>query len=43
MRFPELGFYTLPGRVADPRPMFDEIAAGERAGLGSAWISERTT
>src|SRR5258705_1035040 len=41
MRFPELGFYTLPGRVADPRPMFDEIAAGERVGLGSAWISER--
>jgi len=41
MRFPELGFYTLPGRVADPRPMFDEVDAGERAGLGSVWISER--
>src|SRR6185436_8568489 len=41
MRFPELGYYTLPGRVADPRPMFDELAAGERAGLGSVWISER--
>src|SRR5262245_5908726 len=41
MRFPELGFYTLPGRVADPRPMFDEVDAGEHAGLGSVWISER--
>ncbi len=41
MRFPELGFYTLPGRVADPRPMLDELAGGERAGLGSVWISER--
>src|SRR5262245_46793384 len=41
MRFPELGFYTLRGRVADPRPMFDEVDAGERAGLGSVWISER--
>ena len=41
MRFPELGYYTLPGRVSDPRPLFDELAGGERAGLGSAWISER--
>src|SRR5262245_2739278 len=40
-RFPELGFYTLPGRVSDPRPMLDDVAAGERAGLGSVWISER--
>lgn len=40
-RFPELGYYTLPGRVADPRPMFGELEAGERAGLGSVWISER--
>ncbi|MDX2169100.1 MAG: TIGR03857 family LLM class F420-dependent oxidoreductase [Deltaproteobacteria bacterium] len=40
-RFPELGFYTLPGRVADPRPLFDEVRDAERIGLGSAWISER--
>src|SRR5262249_9126831 len=39
-RFPELGFYTLPGRGSDPRPMLDEAAAGERAGLGSVWVSE---
>ena len=41
MRFPELGYYTLPGRVSDPRPLLDEVAAGERVGLGSVWISER--
>ena len=41
IRFPELGFYTLPGRVSDPRPMLDELADAERLGLGSAWISER--
>jgi probable F420-dependent oxidoreductase len=41
VRFPELGFYTLPGRVADPRPLFDEVRDAERVGLGSAWISER--
>lgn len=41
MRFPELGFYTLPGRVSDPRPLLQEVADAERVGLGSAWISER--
>lgn len=41
MRFPELGFYTLPGRVSDPRPLLQEVADAERAGLGSVWISER--
>ncbi|HEV7735228.1 MAG TPA: TIGR03857 family LLM class F420-dependent oxidoreductase [Candidatus Binatia bacterium] len=41
IRFPELGFYTLPGRVADPRPLLDEVRDGERAGFGSTWISER--
>ncbi len=41
VRFPELGFYTLPGRVSDPRPMLREVADAEAAGLGSVWISER--
>lgn len=41
LRFPELGFYTLPGRVADPRPMLAEVRDAERIGLGSVWISER--
>jgi probable F420-dependent oxidoreductase len=39
--FPELGFYTLPGHVFAPTPMFDEVADAERLGLGSVWISER--
>lgn len=25
VRFPELGFYTLPGRVCDPKPMLREV------------------
>ena len=41
VRFPELGFYTLPGRVSDPRPLLQEVADAERIGLGSVWISER--
>jgi len=41
VRFPELGFYTLPGRVADPRPLLQEVRDAEDVGLGSAWISER--
>jgi probable F420-dependent oxidoreductase len=41
VRFPELGFYTLPGRVSDPRPMLQELHDAEAVGLGSVWISER--
>jgi hypothetical protein len=41
VRFPELGFYTLPGRVSDPRPLLQEVVDAERIGLGSVWISER--
>jgi probable F420-dependent oxidoreductase len=41
VRFPEIGFYTLPGRVGDPRPMFEELRDAERLGVGSVWISER--
>ena len=41
LQFPELGVYTLPGRVADPRPALDDARAAEDAGLGSVWISER--
>jgi len=41
VRFPELGFYTLPGRVSDPRPMLQELRDAETVGLGSVWISER--
>lgn len=41
IRFPELGFYTLPGRVSDPRPLLHEVRDAEAVGLGSVWISER--
>ena len=41
VRYPELGFYTLPGHVSDPRSVVDEIRDGEALGLGSVWISER--
>jgi len=41
VRFPELGFYTLPGRVADPGPMLQEVHDAGEVGLGSVWISER--
>ena len=41
VRFPEIGFYTLPGRVSDPRPLLQDVCAAEEIGLGSVWISER--
>src|SRR5581483_9483224 len=40
-KFPELGFYTLPGHVDDPARILQEPVTGERLGLGSIWISER--
>jgi probable F420-dependent oxidoreductase len=39
--FPELGFYTLPGHVAEPADAFEEIRIADALGLGSVWISER--
>jgi probable F420-dependent oxidoreductase len=39
--YPELGFYTLPGHVDDPRRILEEPVTGEALGLGSVWISER--
>jgi probable F420-dependent oxidoreductase len=40
-RFPELGFYTLPGHTQNPADMLQEVRDAEKLGLGSAWISER--
>jgi 5,10-methylenetetrahydromethanopterin reductase len=40
-RFPELGFYALPGQVTDPRPMLTEVRDGDACGFGSVWLSER--
>ncbi len=40
-RFPELGCYTLPGHISDPKVAVEEIKDAERLGFGSIWISER--
>ena len=40
-RFPELGYYALPGHTLSPETIFDEIRDGEALGLGSVWLSER--
>ena len=36
-----LGAYTLPGRVADPRPAIGQAQVAEHVGLATAWIGER--
>ena len=36
-----LGAYTLPGRVADPRPAIGQAQMAEHLGLGTIWIGER--
>jgi 5,10-methylenetetrahydromethanopterin reductase len=40
-KFPELGYYGLPGHVHSPKPLVDEVVLGEELGLGSVWLSER--
>jgi probable F420-dependent oxidoreductase len=37
----QLGFYTLAGAPRSPRDLLDEVADGERLGLGWVFISER--
>ncbi|MFK7894723.1 MAG: TIGR03857 family LLM class F420-dependent oxidoreductase [Myxococcota bacterium] len=39
--FPELGVYTLPGRVNDPERILEEAPLAEKLGLGSIWPAER--
>ncbi len=41
VRFPELGFYMLPGHTRTPADLIDEVRDAEALGVGSAWISER--
>ena len=41
VKFPELGFYTLPGHVSHPGTVITEVRDGHALGLGSVWISER--
>ena len=38
---PELGFYVLPGHTDSPADALTEARAGERLGLGAAFVSER--
>jgi len=40
-RLAAFGAYTLPGRVADPRPAIGQAVEAERLGLGAVWIAER--
>ena len=39
--FPELGIYTLPGRISDPKRTLEEVPLAERLGIGSVWPAER--
>lgn len=39
--FPELGIYTLPGRINDPQRTLKEVPLAEKLGLGSVWPAER--
>lgn len=39
--FPELGVYTLPGRINDPERILEEAPLAEELGLGSVWPAER--
>lgn len=40
-KFPELGTYTLPGRVNDPQRLIEEVKLAEALGIGSIWPAER--
>ena len=40
-RFPELGYYALPGHAPNAKSIFEEVSQGDELGLGSVWISER--
>jgi probable F420-dependent oxidoreductase len=40
-RAQRLGAYVLPGRSNEPRKAVSQAVAGEQAGLGAVWLSER--
>ena len=40
-KFPELGFYGLPGHTRTPRDVIAQVQAAERLGIGNVMISER--
>ena len=41
-KFPELGFYGLPGHTRSPRDILQQARAAEALGIGNLMISERT-
>lgn len=40
-KFPELGFYGLPGHTRSPRDVLDQVRDAEHLGIGNVMISER--
>ncbi|MEZ7910086.1 MAG: TIGR03857 family LLM class F420-dependent oxidoreductase [Pseudomonadales bacterium] len=40
-RFPELGFYGLPGHTRTPRDVISQVIDAEQIGIGNVMISER--
>lgn len=40
-KFPELGFYGLPGHTRTPRDLLRQVIDAERLGVGNVMISER--
>lgn len=40
-RFPELGFYGLPGHTRTPRDVISQVIDAEEMGIGNVMISER--
>ncbi|MDA1073703.1 MAG: TIGR03857 family LLM class F420-dependent oxidoreductase [Proteobacteria bacterium] len=41
-RFPELGFYGLPGHTRSPRDVLKQVQDAEALGIGNVMISERS-
>ncbi len=41
-KFPELGFYGLPGHTRSPRDVLQQVRDAEALGIGNVMISERT-
>ena len=41
-RFPELGFYGLPGHTRTPRDVLRQVQDAEELGIGNVMISERS-
>ena len=41
-KYPELGFYGLPGHTRTPRDLLKQVQDAEAMGLGNVMISERS-